>query len=223
MVGATAFRPESIDEDPGTFHARDFHVAGRALWIPTLTSAQYLVIGSSQASGDVDTDAVTRSNITVVRRRTGGGAVLVSIADLVWFDVVINAEDPLWTSDVGRSFDWLGDATREALGSLGVDAEVHRGRLRTSTWSKRVCFAGLGPGELTVDGKKVVGMSQRRTRSSARFQVALLLRWSGHVHQSLFVVPPDKRETAAEELGAVATGLPHSPTSILEAVVEALA
>lgn len=223
MVSATAFRPESIDEDPETFHARAFDRAGRALWIPRLTSTQYLVLGSSQAAADVDTDAVARGNINVVRRRSGGGAVLVSLDDLVWFDVVINAEDPLWTSDVGRSFDWLGDAAREALGSLGVDAEVHRGRLRTSTWSKRVCFAGLGPGELTVDGKKVVGMSQRRTRSSARFQVAIPLRWSGNVHQGLFVIPPDEREAAAEELGAVAAGLPHSPTSIIEAVVEALA
>ena len=221
-MGSTAFRPESIDEDPATFHARDFDGLGRALWIPTLTSAQCLVLGSSQASGDVDTEAVSRKNISVVRRRTGGGAVLVSAADLVWFDVLINAEDPLWTSDVGRSFDWLGDAAKEALASLGVDAEVHRGRLRRTAWSKRVCFAGLGPGELTVDDKKVVGMSQRRTRSSARFQVAILRRWSGHQHQSLFVVPPDEREAATEELGAVAIGLPHSPTTIIDAIVGAL-
>jgi hypothetical protein len=45
-------------------------------------------------------------------------------------------------------------------------------------WSDRVCFAGIGPGEvLDAAGRKVVGISQRRTRGSARFQCAALGRW----------------------------------------------
>ena len=41
-----------------------------------------------------------------------------------------------------------------------------------------VCFAGLGTGEVTVAGRKCVGMSQRRTRAGARFQCAVPLAWS---------------------------------------------
>ena len=39
-----------------------------------------------------------------------------------------------------------------------------------------VCFDGLGPGEVTSRGAKVVGVSQRRTRLAARFQTSLYLR-----------------------------------------------
>ena len=58
-----------------------------------------------------------------------------------------------------------------------ADAVVHRGGLVATPWSRQVCFAGLGPGEVTVAGRKVVGVAQRRTRHGARFQVAALLRW----------------------------------------------
>jgi lipoate-protein ligase A len=44
-------------------------------------------------------------------------------------------------------------------------------------WSDLVCFAGLGPGEVTVDGLKVVGISQRRTRDAARFQCVAYETW----------------------------------------------
>jgi lipoate-protein ligase A len=44
-------------------------------------------------------------------------------------------------------------------------------------WSELVCFAGLGPGEVTVGGRKVVGISQRRTRDAARFQCVAYETW----------------------------------------------
>ena len=40
-----------------------------------------------------------------------------------------------------------------------------------------VCFAGLGPGEVTVAGAKALGISQRRTRAGARFQCAVPRTW----------------------------------------------
>lgn len=33
-----------------------------------------------------------------------------------------------------------------------------------------MCFAGVGAGEVLLDGRKVVGISQRRARDGARFQ-----------------------------------------------------
>ena len=54
---------------------------------------------------------------------------------------------------------------------------MHRGRLLRTDWSTRACFAGLGPGEVTVGGRTEVGVSQRRARGVARFQTAVVLRW----------------------------------------------
>ena len=136
-----------------------------------------LVLGSAQPDDHVDRDAALRAGIDVVRRRSGGGAVLLVPGQVLWVDVVIPPGDPLWDDDVGRAFHWLGDAWATALTELGVDAAAWHGPMRRSPLSDRVCFAGLGPGEVTVDGRKVVGLSQRRGRAGARFQCAVLSEW----------------------------------------------
>ena len=40
-----------------------------------------------------------------------------------------------------------------------------------------VCFAGVGTGEVSVGDRKLVGLSQRRTRTGARFQCLVHLAW----------------------------------------------
>ncbi len=217
-----SFEPVAIDEDPGTFHARTFLDVGRALWIPTLSVLPTLVLGSNQPEADIDTAALRSAGIALTTRRSGGGAVLVGRDELIWFDVIVPATDPLWHDDVGRSFDWIGSACQRALATLGVSTEQHTGRLVSNEWSRRICFASLGPGELTVNGKKLVGMSQRRTRHASRIQVAILRRWDGHRHASLLALPAHDRERAGHELADAATAIPHSPTEVIDAIVREL-
>lgn len=217
-----AFEPEIIDERPGTFHHRTFDDYPRSLWFPSLSAPRTLVLGSSQSEEDVDHDKLAANNIELATRRTGGGAVLVGPEDLIWFDVVLPSTDPLWHHDVGRSFDWLGVAVQRALEGLGVATERHTGPLVSTEWSRQVCFAGLGPGELTIDGKKVVGMSQRRTRTASRIQVAILLQWDGALHSEFLPLDDTERERAATALTDVATGLDRSPAEITEAVLAEL-
>lgn len=131
-----------------------------------------LVLGSSAPLPTGDT-----RGLDVVRRPSGGGAVLVEPGAQVWADVVIPAGDPRWDADVGRSFHWLGEAWCRALARCGVGATWHRGPFTGGPLARAVCFAGLGPGEVTFEGRKVVGMSQRRTRAGALVQCVALLRW----------------------------------------------
>lgn len=114
------------------------------------------------------------AGLDVVRRRSGGGAVYVEPSGTLWVDVVLPRGDPLWADDVGLAAHWLGEVWAAAIGDR---AEVHRGPMVRSEWSDLVCFAGLGPGEVTVDAKKVVGISQRRTRAAARFQCVAYEHW----------------------------------------------
>jgi lipoate-protein ligase A len=160
-----------------------------------------LVLGSTQPESDADRAALDEAGVELVRRRSGGGAVLLDPGRAVWVDIDLPAGDPLWSDDVARSFGWLGDAWVSALGG-GV---AHRGRLVSTPWSRQVCFAGLGPGEVTVDGRKVVGIAQRRTRNGARFQCAVLRRWDAAAVVALLDVPD--RAIAAAELDSVAAGV----------------
>ena len=96
-------------------------------------------------------------------------------------------------ADPGRSFAWLGQAWVAALADLGVaGAEVHAGALQCGRFGKQVCFAGIGPGEVTIDGVKVVGLSQRRTRAGARFQCVVHRSWTPEPYAAIAGVEPDE-------------------------------
>jgi lipoate-protein ligase A len=172
-------------------------------------TAPALVLGSAQPA------APGSGGVEVVRRRSGGGAVLLRPDETVWVDVVVPAGDPLWTDDVGRSFWWLGEVWAAALGGV-----VHRGPLVRTTWSAAVCFAGTGPGEVLDPGGggKVVGMASRRTREGALFQCAVPLRWDPAAYVDLLGLPPE----AAADLAGVAAPVDASPDEVVTAFLAAL-
>ena len=129
--------------------------------------------------------------------------MLLEPGAVLWVDVILPAGDPLWVDDVGRSFQWLGEVWAAALGAGGVEgAEVHDGPMYRTDWSPLVCFAGLGPGEVTVGGRKVVGISQRRTRTAARFQCVVHERWEPEAIVALL----DPAGLPRAPLGEVASG-----------------
>lgn len=185
----------------GRFHDRPMpDPLERALWIFE-PAAPAVVLGSAQRESVIDREAAERLGIELVRRRSGGGAVLLVPGEVLWVDVVLPRGDPRWHDDVGRAFHWLGEAWAEALVSVGVaasDLAVHRGPMVRTAWSDLVCFAGLGAGEVTVDGRKAVGISQRRTRDAARFQCVVHRRWDGERLRAVLTEPrPSSSELAA--------------------------
>lgn len=217
-----SFRLRRFVESVEAFHHRSFEPDRRELWIPALDDHRTLVLGSSQDASTVDLARCAERGVEVARRRTGGGAVLVSVDDLVWFDLIIGRDDPLWTDDVGRAFEWVGVACAATLQEFGVETEMHTGRHLTTVHSPSICFAGLGAGELTTDGRKLVGISQRRTRTHARFQVAVLRRWSGPEHADLLAIQDAERTQLGIELDALATGIDVEPSAMIDAIHRAL-
>jgi lipoate---protein ligase len=162
-----------------------------------------MVLGSSQPDSVLDASR----GLNVIRRRSGGGAVWLDPAEQVWVDVMIPATSQRWQPDVTTSFDWLGQVWRRVVESLGVPSasvRVHSGSMERSSWSDLLCFAGTGPGEVFVDGRKVVGMSQRRSRNAALFQCGALLRWT--VDPTMFA-PDLIRNRRAEGANGVGVGL----------------
>jgi lipoate-protein ligase A len=152
-----------------------------------------LVLGSTQPADSVDTVVLEAAGIELTRRRSGGGAVLLEPGRSVWMDVFIPCDDPRWDDDIGRSFGWLGRAWAGALADLGMGtAEVHVGPLRSGPMGRQVCFAGIGPGEVTLDRVKAVGISQRRTRAGARFQCVVHRVWTPGPLAAIVGVDPDE-------------------------------
>ena len=156
-----------------------------------------LVLGSRQDAALADARAVEQTGVEVVRRHSGGGAVLLRPGRSLWIDVLLPRGDPRWVDDVGKSFHWLGSAWAAALAELGVPATVHGGALDKTPWGSLICFGATGPGEVLVGGRKVVGMSQRRTRAGARFQCLVHDAWEPMELLSLLVMTPTERESGS--------------------------
>lgn len=188
---------------------------------PTLTwwaiDRPTLVLGSAQPATTVDAVAAAAAGVEVVRRASGGGAVLLDPHDVVWADLVIPPGHPRWDDDVIAAARWVGDAWVEALVALGLPAdtlECHHGGLVRSRWSDSVCFAGLGPGEVRMAGRKVVGISQRRTRAGARFQMAALRRWDPVGIVALLALDDEARASAIDAIAGLAAGAPVGPDAL---------
>ncbi|WP_298387699.1 hypothetical protein [Ferrimicrobium sp.] len=139
-----------------------------------------LVLGSSTAAEGFDLEFARHQGLTIVRRRSGGGAVLVEPGAQIWLMLYLRLDDSLITRDIGTSFLWLGATVQAVLEDHGIRGQLVTSRQHRSELGALVCFADLGFGEITVDGAKVLGLAQRRSRGQACFQLSLL--W--HEHQS---------------------------------------
>lgn len=175
-----------------------------------------VVLGSTQPAPP---ENLLPPGAALARRTSGGGAVWIAPGELVWVDLDLPSDDPLWDDDVGRSFLWLGRAWAAALKKVDVGgASVWDGGLRCGPAGRALCFAGLGPGEVSVAGRKVIGISQRRTRDGTRFHCAALLRWSPLPLARTMGVP----ESLWPELPELAAGIDASPQDLVAAFDEVL-
>ncbi len=154
-----------------------------------VADAPAVVLGSHEPEDWFDPAALRAAGLDLARRRSGGGAVLVGAGRTLWVDFVVPAGDPLWDDDVSRASWWVGGLWRDAFAAAGLDEAgalaVWQGPMRRTRWSPVICFAGVGPGEIEMDGAKLVGVSQRRTRRGALFQSAVLLEWDPGLWLSL--------------------------------------
>ncbi len=209
---------------------RDPEVRRVAVCRPTGTA---VVLGSTQSFDVVDVESARSAGIDVVRRRSGGGAVLVTPDDPVWIDVWVPTGDERWSADVTRAFGWVGAAWGRALGRLGLDPGIEGGVDKAdlgpiqgspdgrpagvevqgsgpgacTRWSSLVCFGGVGAGEVSVGGRKVVGLSQRRNRWGAWFHTACVRHWDPALLLELLDLSPGERAAASDGLSAAVTGV----------------
>lgn len=170
-----------------------------------------LVLGSTQAPAPGG--GSLSGGPPVARRRSGGGAVLVAPGAQVWVDVWVPRGHPRWEDDVVRSAWWVGEAWARALRTLGVhEVAVHHGP-SDRRQRPEVCFAGIGPGEVTGGDppRKVVGISQHRRRGGGRLSTMAPVRWdpAGTVGALVAtgVLPPQAAPTMEVATRAAAWGL----------------
>ncbi len=167
-----------------------------------------LVLGSTQRTDLVDRFEVHERGVEVVRRHGGGGAVLLEPGNHLWVDAWIPRHDPLWKPDVLSAAAWVADWWRASLSRSGLNGfDAHAGRSQPGDLGDLVCFAGRGPGEVFSSGRKVVGLSQWRSREGSLFSSCAYAVWDPAPLVQLLDVDESGRARLVHELGLVAVGL----------------
>jgi lipoate-protein ligase A len=141
-----------------------------------------LTLGRHQGVEAADLEFCEREGIEVVRRPTGGRALLHHL-ELTYAVVA-----PLGTGSLPRP---LQDAYRticralvQAMRSLGVEAELTGGEVNLELPGPRTtvpCFEAPAGGEVVVRGRKLVGSAMRAHAGTILQHGAILLDWDGRL------------------------------------------
>ena len=122
-------------------------------WRPACVS-----LGRAQTEADVDGARAAEWGLDVVRRATGGGAILHNEAE-VTYAVVLPLDFPGLPKDVPGSFAFLSQGVVLALRDLGLPAEIESVPDNTR---ETLCYVRKQGTNVMVGGRKVSGGAQRR-------------------------------------------------------------
>jgi lipoate-protein ligase A len=124
--------------------------------IPTLS------LGYAQSIKDVDKASLERLGWGLVRRPTGGRAILHT--DELTYSVTSSVDDPLMSGPLLESYQRISTALLMALSILGITANADSvyPKQATSVGKEPVCFKVPSNYEVTVAGKKLIGSAQAR-------------------------------------------------------------
>jgi len=113
----------------------------------------------------VRVDSCKRLGIDIVRRITGGRAVLHN--QELTYSVVARTDDSLFPNEVLGTYRVIAAGLLAGLGNLGIHAEMVSRSNRHAALVKKAakdpsCFSSPSWYEILVKGKKIIGSAQRR-------------------------------------------------------------
>ncbi len=119
-----------------------------------------LSLGYMQPINDVDQDRLAARGWGLVRRMTGGRAILHT--DELTYSVAVLAGNPIVAGDIVQSYRNLSRALLNGLHRLGTAPQADKRADRQHGPKNPVCFEVPSHYEITVDEKKLVGSAQVR-------------------------------------------------------------
>jgi lipoate-protein ligase A len=181
-----------------------------------------LTIGKHQGPDAGDLDFCRREGIDVVRRPTGGRALLHHLE--LTYSVVAPLGTPPLPTQLQDAYRLLCGVLVQACRDLGIHAKLTGSevnlRLPNPT-STIPCFEAPAEGELVVEGRKLVGSAMRAHSGCILQHGAILIDWDGRLQAGAMGLANDS--TLRPHVTTVAAELDHPVhrTKIEEVVIGA--
>lgn len=127
-------------------------------WAPATVTLGY----AQSVHKDLDLDVCKEAGLDVVRRSTGGRAVLHDHE--VTYSVIAPLNSGVFGNSVLDCYRVISEVLLKTLLQLGLPAQLVPGRPRGGhkNATRAVCFSAPSQYELVVEGRKVAGSSQKR-------------------------------------------------------------
>ena len=158
-----------------------------------------------RAEQALDRDRCGADQVSWAVRPTGGRAIFH--AEEWTFSLAAPQDDARWGGNAAESYARLAHLIARALQRLGVPAELARGSRRAGSEhaapSAAACFAASARHEILAEGRKLVGIAQRRTRAALLLQGSILLG-EGHLRLADYVAASlEERASVRQNLARV--------------------
>lgn len=181
---------------------------GRGESLPTLRLYSWqpacLSLGHAQPFADVDVARLTERGWEVVRRPTGGRAILHT--DELTYSVIAPAHEPRVAGSIPESYNRLAGALLRAVKALGLAVEMKEDSSPNRAAPNPICFEVPSAYEITVQGKKLIGSAQARRKEGVLQHGSLPLTGDLARIAEVLVYPDESaRRDAAQRLLARAT------------------
>ncbi len=127
-------------------------------WQPATVTLGY----AQSAQSDINLEACRDANLDLVRRMTGGRAVLHACE--VTYAVIAPVQQGFFEGSVLECYRVIAEALQLALVNLGLTAHLVPGRRQATRLhsDRAVCFTAPSQYELLIEGCKVAGSAQKR-------------------------------------------------------------
>jgi lipoate-protein ligase A len=177
--------------------------AGRGDSLPTLRLYAWqpacLSLGYAQPYADVDESRLSGSGWEVVRRPTGGRAILH--IDELTYSVTAPPSEPILSGTVLESYNRIARALVRACHSLDLPVKMEEHLPESGASKGPVCFEVPSAYEIVLEGKKLIGSAQARKREGVLQHGSLPLHGDlTRIVQALVFPDEPARQTAAERL-----------------------
>lgn len=122
-------------------------------------------LGYGQKVDQIETEKCKQDNIQIVRRPTGGRAVLH--AEEITYAVVIPKASQWYHDSILMTYNFISRGLVAGLKSLNINASLEKRTLKSAQYAENAlraipCFSAAAQYEILYQGKKLVGSAQRR-------------------------------------------------------------